>query len=535
MPGQMFQPHEDLLDWVLQVAAWPLERRWRLVYKVFILYVSVFVAFFILNIPVTFAFLLSMCYLAFASGFLGLPRAWFAGAIVGMIVLGSLLAIDIYNNADVIPLFGGMPRVPASLQPLFITLITFIVPLMISTIAGTFGSLIVRTQQEIQARRLTEAQYRLLIEETSDLAFIMSTSGRFMYISPSVYNLTGYKHNEIIGKHFLKVIDPEWREAVYEFYKEQYVSRLPETTFLLPIKRKDGEKRWIEQTVVAEFNGNDIMGFHALARDVTDRKYAEDELQAARDRAVMASRFKSQLLANVSHDLRTPLSTIMLISEMLQQGFYGEMNPEQNHRLQIIRDSGNMLMLLIKNLLDEAQLEAGKLELNVGAFPTEHLLAITTVLKPLIEQRGLKWEEEIDDDLPPMLYGDVERLKQVISNLTTNAAKFTHKGKVKLRIYQPDKIHWAFTISDTGRGIPEHMLDRVFDPFWQVDGSTTREKQSGVGLGLAIVKQLTERMGGTVNVSSVEGEGTCFTVTMPLPKQNQVLAGKSLLGERLGA
>lgn len=507
---------EDAFERMMFIANWSTSRRWQIVLVALIVFVPVTTASYALGFPQTVAIFLAVTYLLATCGMVGLPGAWLLGLLVYLTLAVNIILLNsnfygelhVHNATELsVNAFTGA-----------ILLSEFVVIMIVSTVVGGVGMLLIRTHEEFVARRETDERYRLLVEETTDVAYITDLRGRFLYISPAVTRLIGYKPEEVIGKRFAKLVQPKWRKATLAFYVEQYRSGLSETIFLLPIVRQDGEIRWIEQTVVLRKHDDEIVGFHALARDVTDRKQVEDELQAARDKAVMASRFKSQLLANVSHDLRTPLSSIMLISEMLQKGYYGDVSEEQEERLQIIRDSGSMLQLLIKNLLDEAQLEAGKLELQMGAFSPDNFLGITSVLKPLVEQRGLAWEEEIADNLPPVLYGDVERLKQVLSNLVTNAAKFTRKGKVKLRVYQPDKSHWAFEVSDTGKGIAQNVLPHVFQPFWQEDGSTTRDTQSGVGLGLSIVKQLTTSMNGEIIVDSVEGEGTTFTLTFPIPQ-----------------
>lgn len=506
---------EDFLERIMFVAGWSTRRRWRVALLALVAFVVISTVSYAFGFPQTVALFLAVTYLLATCGLVGLPGAWLLGilAFLTLAINSILLYSDVYGEVHVHNAAGLYTNTFSAA----IILSQFVVVMIVSTAVGAVGMLLMRTHQEVVARRHTEARYRLLVEETSDVAYISDLNGHFTYVSPSATKLTGYKREQLVGMHYLELVVPEWQEATLAFYKEQFHSGLPETIFLFPIICADGDRRWVEQTVVLETDGDKVSGFHALVRDVTDRKRVEDELQSARDKAVRASRFKSQLLANVSHDLRIPLSSIMLIAEMLQKGYYGDVSEEQEERLQIIRDSGAMLQLLIKNLLDEAQLEAGKLELKMQPFPPEYFLNITSVLKPLVEQRGLRWEEDLADNLPSVLYGDVDRLKQILSNLVTNAAKFTRKGKVKLRVFQPDNAHWTFEVSDTGKGIAQNVLSHVFEPFWQEDGSITRGEQTGIGLGLSIVKQLTTCMDGSITVDSIEGEGTTFTATFPIP------------------
>jgi signal transduction histidine kinase len=141
---------------------------------------------------------------------------------------------------------------------------------------------------------------------------------------------------------------------------------------------------------------------------------------------------------------------------------------------------------------------------------------VVLLMKPLADRKGLQLEGEVAEDVPFTLYGDYDRLKQILQNLVNNAIKFTSTGRIKGRVYCPREGHWAMEVSDTGIGIAEEVKDRIFDPFWQVDGSITRDADRGVGLGLSIVKQLTLLMGGQVKLVSIVGEGSTFTILLPI-------------------
>ncbi|MBX3084577.1 MAG: hypothetical protein KF716_23265 [Anaerolineae bacterium] len=238
------------------------------------------------------------------------------------------------------------------------------------------------------------------------------------------------------------------------------------------------------------------------------------ERQQAQERALEASRFKSQILANVSHDSRAPLSTIMLYVESMQRGYYGPITDKQAARLEGVMTSATQLLSFINNLLDEAQLNSGSLKLNSAPFSPDHLLRdVGFVLTPQAERKGLTLAFEIDPTLPASIMGDAERLKQVVLNLIDNAIKFTDQGGITVSAMPHTETEFMLTIADTGRGIPAEAQSRIFDAFWQVDGKV---KGHGVGLGLSIVKQIITLMGGTIDVTSELGHGTTFTVILPL-------------------
>jgi signal transduction histidine kinase len=255
---------------------------------------------------------------------------------------------------------------------------------------------------------------------------------------------------------------------------------------------------------------------HLIRQHMAERRQAEAQLAGARDQALAASRLKSQILSNISHDARTPLNVIMARVEMLQMGLYGVLSEKQNEVIGAINAQAVSLLEFIKNLLDQAQMEAGQLKLNEVAFETDMLADYVASLRPLTQAKGLKLTCETSPDLPPTLLGDPERLKQILSNLVGNAIKFTQEGGITVCFRRADSAHWALDVSDTGPGIPVQEQKHLFEAFWQGDGSLTRENGRGVGLGLSIVQQLTTAMNGQIQVKSEMGKGSTFTVTLPL-------------------
>jgi len=238
-------------------------------------------------------------------------------------------------------------------------------------------------------------------------------------------------------------------------------------------------------------------------------------------RDVAASRTKTNFVTLVSHDLRTPLSVILGFAEMLETGVYGPLADRQQAALGHIVTNVKRQLHLVNNLLDQALIEMGQLSIEITTFTPADLIKDTLAdMSILAQDNDLELCNHIADDMPPTLSGDQQRLQQILVNLVDNAIKFTKQGQVTVHIYRPDEAHWAMAVSDTGPGILSKAQTHIFDAFWQVDDSVTRE-HAGVGLGLSIVKQITALMEGEITVESKVGQGSTFTVTLPLAIQTQ--------------
>jgi signal transduction histidine kinase len=248
---------------------------------------------------------------------------------------------------------------------------------------------------------------------------------------------------------------------------------------------------------------------------------ANQELIAANERLEELDRLKSRFLSIVSHELRTPLGAILGFAEMLQNEVYGVLSSKQHNALSRIIANDERLLNLVNDLLDQARIEAGQLSLVNAAFPLQDLISdMESTMRVLVEAKKLYLRIHVADAVPTTLYGDQKRLQQILVNLVNNALKFTQQGGVNMHFYCPDEAHWAIDIVDTGPGIPKEAQAYIFDPFRQIDSSATREHK-GFGLGLAIVKQLVTLMGGTVTVISELGQGSTFTVILPLIASKQ--------------
>jgi len=261
-----------------------------------------------------------------------------------------------------------------------------------------------------------------------------------------------------------------------------------------------------------------------LQDEIQEREQVQRELAVARDQALESLHAKNQILANISHDARTPLTLIMLRCEMAQIGMYGEISTKARTAFDEIMDGAKQLINFMTNMLTEAQLSRGSVKFTSEAFdPAALVEGLTRSMEPLAKRKGIELRLErqaglpsnLLGDLPSNLLGDTTRLKQIVTNLVDNAVKFTSKGEVVVTVSLQEAPMWMIEVRDTGPGIPADALNRIFEAFWQVDGSVTRESNRGVGLGLSIVHQLVERMGGQIQLESEVGKGSTFRVLLP--------------------
>jgi PAS domain S-box-containing protein len=378
---------------------------------------------------------------------------------------------------------------------------------------------------------------RSLIESNIDALITTDPRGIITDVNKQTEALSGCTRDELIGSPFKNYFtDPGLAEAgINRVLREGKV-----TDYELTARARDGRLTDVSYNATT-FHDRDrrLQGVVAAARDVTERKLFEQTLQQKNGELEEASRMKSEFLANMSHELRTPLNAIMGFSEVLKDGLMGGMTDQQRGLAVKIFSSGQHLLALINDILDLSKVEAGKMTLDLEPVQVSSLLVNSlSIIREKAASRRIRLGMEGTDELGLMQL-DGRKVKQIVYNLLSNAVKFTHEGgQVSLhasRVARADAGHVSgsrtsrtfastdnqfaeflkISVTDSGIGISPEGLGRLFTPFSQIDSGLAR-KFEGTGLGLAMVKLLAELHGGAVAVESAVGEGSCFTVWLPL-------------------
>ena len=372
-------------------------------------------------------------------------------------------------------------------------------------------------KEDITAQKATEEEIRKLqqaVEQSANAIVITNKQGIIEYVNPAFTQLTGYTYEEAIGRNPRILKSGQHPKS---FYTELWRTILRGEVWRNEIinKRKDDTLYWERMTITPVMNADgEITHFVAIKEDITERKRLEEALRQARDRAEEASRLKTQLIGNVSHDMRTPLGGILGFTEMLLDQALGPITEKQRKALGHILSSTQTLLDFINDLIHQAELESGQLRLKPRPFTAAELLKVVPTYAGLARSKGIRLHTEVDKALPEPLYGDLYWIRRLIGNLLSNAIKFTDEGHIWIRLLRYDEERWAIQVEDTGVGIPPDKQKIIFEPFSHVDDSPTRRHQ-GSGLGLSIVAQLVELMHGEIQLESTPGQGSTFTIILP--------------------
>jgi two-component system sensor histidine kinase/response regulator len=361
-----------------------------------------------------------------------------------------------------------------------------------------------------------------LMDNLPDLIYFKDRESRFTAVNRVFLCRAGLKnHSEIIGKTDKDLYADE--HALAALADEQKIIATGQP--LVGVEEKetwpDGHETWVSTTKVPWSDGSGhVIGTFGLSRDITARKLAEEKLKVAKEAAEKAGRAKSEFLANMSHEIRTPMNGVIGMTDLLLSS---ELDPQQREFAETIRASGETLLTIINDILDFSKIEAGKLTFEILDFDlVETVESTLDLLAAAAHRKRIELVCEIAANVPAKLRGDSGRLRQIITNLVSNAIKFTEKGEVVVRLNMANQTEThatvRFNIEDTGVGISPAAQSGLFQPFSQADGSTTR-KYGGTGLGLAIAKRLVAIMEGQIGVESKPGEGSTFWFTAKLEKQ----------------
>ncbi|CAK9003865.1 Hybrid signal transduction histidine kinase J, partial [Durusdinium trenchii] len=364
--------------------------------------------------------------------------------------------------------------------------------------------------ERIQAER-TRAELAAIVESSGDAIIGKALDGTISSWNKAASDLYGYTAEEALGQPYVEIVGPD-----HEGVTGSDMTGLQQSiTFEVVRHDRTGRQLHVGITVSPILDAyGQLIGTASIERDISPRKRREEELERARQEAEVANRAKSEVLANISHELRTPMNGVL---GMLRITLEEELPPALADYLTTARVSAETLLALLDDLLDFSRMEAGQLELESEPFHVRD--TVDAGMKSLAlraHERGLELGVLIESDVPEWLDGDGHRLRQVITNLAGNAIKFTDEGEVVVTIrckeVRDDAITLECIVRDTGIGIPEDHLTSIFEPFTQVDASSTRAR-AGTGLGLAICKELVEKLGGSITVESEVGVGTTFRFT----------------------
>jgi PAS domain S-box-containing protein len=364
----------------------------------------------------------------------------------------------------------------------------------------------------------SKSKYHSMIENAGDIIYTCNLDGRFTYINKQFEKMLGLNGDDFSKTHFTGVIAQEWKGKVISFYEKQLTQRIPETVFCFPLITKDGSRKWVEQTVTLNFKNGQPVSFMGIVRDINTRKQEEEQI-------AKVMKAKENFLANISHEIRTPLNATIGFTDLLLNT---KLSTEQTEFVHAIESSGKNLLALINDILDYSKIEAGMLTIEKVPLDIRKIFnTLSLIFKDKAKRNNNSVYFETESSIANVISGDPVRLTQILTNLVSNAIKFTPNGTIKVKAelmnQNNGKIYIRFTVADNGIGIHPDMQQQIFERFNQATNSTSR-KYGGTGLGLSIVKSLVELHQGTIKLDSKPGEGSTFTVVLPFEETNELPA-----------
>jgi len=387
------------------------------------------------------------------------------------------------------------------------------------------GIVIERKRVEEELKKLSQA-----VEQSPATVVITDVKGKIQFVNPKFTELTGYTSAEAIGNN-PRIMNSGLQPK--SFYKELWETILSGQEWYGKFcnRKKDGELYWEQASISPVRNEHgEITNFVAVKEDITKLLQYEEELKQAKETAESANRAKSDFLASMSHELRTPLNAIIGFSEVLKEQYFGPLIEKQEEYVADILESGKHLLSLINDILDLSKIEAGKMELELSMVNASDLLNNSlTMIKEKAMKHNITLIPDIGQEVENLeIMADERKLKQVVFNLLSNAAKFTPDGgsiRLEAKIAhgsQPNVDFLEISVEDTGIGLIPEYQDKIFEPFYQVS-SSKQDKTPGTGLGLPISKDLVELHGGTIWVESEgEGKGSRFSFKIPVEQVNNL-------------
>jgi len=353
-----------------------------------------------------------------------------------------------------------------------------------------------------------ESFFKAVVEDGSDIIFIVDYEGDIQYHNSAVHHILGYPLNSLINENFFDYLDPDTLDDFKLKFRE--LSKFPYSKNIeFKFRNTNRTYQYLEFNAINLKHKEGIEGFILDCRDITQLKKDAEELYNAK-------KAKELFLANMSHEIRTPINGIAGMINLLSGT---EMTGEQEKYISAIHNSTDNLKVIINDILDLSALESGKLNFEQIGFRISDLLPqVVETFLPQAKEKGVGLNYEYVPGSELVLLGDPVRLSQILINLINNAIKFTYQGSITVHSKISRKLNKTayvdFEVSDTGIGIPDEKLESIFDTFRQADDSITR-KFGGTGLGLSIVKQLVDLQGGTIQVTSTENVGSTFRFTIP--------------------